>query len=52
MRCMFGLGDYAAPADPQLLTARTFDAHPTRAADLFGMRLAVLHENRQGQRAR
>ncbi len=46
--CMFTLGDYAAPADPQLLTARTFDAHPTGAADLFGMRLAVLHETDKG----
>jgi putative DNA primase/helicase len=46
--CMFALGDYAAPADPQLLTARTFDAHPTGAADLFGMRLAVLHETDKG----
>ena len=26
---MAALGDYAGPADPDLLTARTFDAHPT-----------------------
>ncbi len=38
------LGDYAGPADPGLLTARNFDAHPTGVADLFGLRLAVLHE--------
>jgi putative DNA primase/helicase len=44
------LGDYAAPADPDLLTARTFDAHPTGVADLFGLRLAVLHETDQGRR--
>ena len=39
------LGDYAAPADPELLTAKTFDAHPTGTADLCGLRLAVLHES-------
>ena len=39
------LGDYAGPADPDLLTARSFDAHPTGTADLFGRRLAVLHES-------
>lgn len=44
------LGDYAAPADPELLTARTFDAHPTGVADLFGLRLAVLHEGDAGRR--
>lgn len=44
------LGDYAAPADPDLLTARTFDAHPTGTADLFGLRLAVLHEGDAGRR--
>ena len=44
------LGDYAGPADPGLLTARTFDAHPTGIADLFGMRLAVLHETDSGRR--
>ncbi len=44
------LGDYAAPADPELLTARTFDAHPTGTADLFGLRLAVLHESDHGRR--
>lgn len=44
------LGDYADAADPELLTARTFDAHPTGTADLFGMRLAVLHESDHGRR--
>jgi putative DNA primase/helicase len=44
------LGDYAGPADPDLLTARTFDAHPTGVADLFGLRLAVLHETDRGRR--
>ncbi len=44
------LGDYAAPADPELLTARTFDAHPTGVADLFGLRLAILHEADRGRR--
>jgi putative DNA primase/helicase len=44
------LGDYAGPADPELLTARTYDAHPTGVADLFGLRLAVLHESDHGRR--
>lgn len=44
------LGDYADAADPELLTARTFDAHPTGTADLFGLRLAVLHETDRGRR--
>ena len=44
------LGDYAAAADPELLTAKTFDAHPTGTADLFGLRLAVLHESDRGRR--
>jgi putative DNA primase/helicase len=44
------LGDYADAADPELLTARTFDAHPTGTADLFGLRLAVLHESGHGRR--
>jgi putative DNA primase/helicase len=44
------LGDYADAADPELLTARTFDAHPTGVADLCGLRLAVLHEIDRGRR--
>jgi putative DNA primase/helicase len=47
---MAALGDYADAADPDLLTARTFDAHPTGIADLFGLRLAVLHESDHGRR--
>jgi putative DNA primase/helicase len=47
---MLALGDYADAADPELLTARTFDAHPTGVADLFGLRLAVLHESDHGRR--
>lgn len=44
------LGDYGDAADPDLLTARTFAAHPTGVADLFGLRLAVLHETDNGRR--
>jgi putative DNA primase/helicase len=44
------LGDYGDAADPQLLVARSFDAHPTGTADLFGLRLAVLHETDAGRR--
>jgi putative DNA primase/helicase len=44
------LGDYADAADPDLLTARSFDAHPTGTADLFGLRLAILHETDAGRR--
>ncbi|HUZ53631.1 MAG TPA: phage/plasmid primase, P4 family [Streptosporangiaceae bacterium] len=44
------LGDYADAADPELLTARTFDAHPTGTADLYGLRVAVLHESDHGRR--
>lgn len=44
------LGDYAAPAAAGLLTARNFDPHPTETADLFGRRLAVLHETDAGRR--
>jgi putative DNA primase/helicase len=44
------LGDYADAADPELLTARSYDAHPTGTADLFGLRLAILHESDRGRR--
>ena len=47
---MRALGDYADAADPDLLRARTFDAHPTGVADLFGLRLALLHESDAGHR--
>jgi putative DNA primase/helicase len=46
---MAALGDYADAADPGLLTARSFDAHPTGVADLCGLRLAVLHETDAGR---
>jgi putative DNA primase/helicase len=44
------LGDYAAPADADLLVARSFDAHPTGVADLCGLRLARIDEGNQGRR--
>jgi putative DNA primase/helicase len=44
------LGEYADAADPDLLTARSFDAHPTGTANLFGLRLAILHESDAGRR--
>ena len=47
---MNALGDYADAADPDLLRARTFDAHPTGVADLFGLRLALVHETDSGHR--
>jgi putative DNA primase/helicase len=47
---MTALGDYADAADPDLLRARTFDAHPTGVADLHGLRLALLHESDAGHR--
>jgi putative DNA primase/helicase len=43
------LGDYSDAADPELLTARDFAAHPTGVADLFGLRLAILHETDKGR---
>jgi putative DNA primase/helicase len=46
----FAAGDYAGPGDPHLLTARSYDAHPTGTADLFGMRLVILHETERGSR--
>jgi putative DNA primase/helicase len=46
---MPALGDYADAADAGLLTARTFEAHPTGVADLCGLRLAVLHETDAGR---
>ena len=47
---MSALGDYADAADPGLLTARGYDAHPTGVADLYGLRLAILHETDSGRR--
>lgn len=46
---MAALGDYADAVDAGLLTARSFDAHPTGVADLVGLRLAVLHETDSGR---
>lgn len=47
---MCALGDYADAGDPDLLRARTFDAHPTGVADLHGRRLVVIHESDAGHR--
>ncbi len=47
---MHALGDYADAADPDLLRARTFDAHPTGVADLHGKRLALVHESDAGHK--
>jgi len=47
---MHALGDYADAGDPDLLRARTFDAHPTGVADLHGRRLVVIHESDAGHR--
>lgn len=47
---MNALGDYADAGDPDLLRARTFDAHPTGVADLHGRRLVLLHESDAGHR--
>lgn len=44
------LGDYAMTAPPGLLMAKRFDQHPTEVADLFGMRLVVINETKDGQR--
>jgi putative DNA primase/helicase len=43
------LGDYAGPAEAELLTARSFDAHPTGVADLCGLRLARIDEGDKGR---
>jgi putative DNA primase/helicase len=47
---LYALGDYGDVADPELLIARSFDSHPTGVADLFGLRMAVLHESDAGRR--
>jgi putative DNA primase/helicase len=46
----FTLGDYAGTADPELLLARDWAAHPTGTAALFGMRLMIVHEVDAGRR--
>jgi putative DNA primase/helicase len=45
----WALGDYAAHADPELVVARRFEAHPTGVAALYGLRLALLPETDAGQ---
>lgn len=46
----YALGDYAAIAEPDLITARSWDAHPTGTADLAGLRLAIVSESDQGRK--
>ncbi len=46
------LGEYAAPAPPSLLTARTFDPHPCEVAALQGKRLVVASEFEEGRSLR
>ncbi|WP_235717405.1 DNA primase family protein [Mycolicibacterium goodii] len=46
---LFALGDYAAPADPDLFMARD-GAHPTGQMDLRGRRLVVVSESDEGRR--
>ncbi|MBO0677192.1 hypothetical protein JRC04_06920 [Mycolicibacterium sp. S2-37] len=46
---LFALGDYAAPADPDLFMARE-GAHPTGQMDLRGRRLVVVSESDEGRR--
>ncbi len=47
---MFALGDYAMPADPDLLMARNGEVHPTGCADLLGKRLVSTAETKEGRR--
>jgi putative DNA primase/helicase len=46
---LFALGDYAAPADPDLFMARD-GAHPTGQMDLRGRRFVVVSESDEGRR--
>ncbi|ORV20315.1 hypothetical protein AWB99_07185 [Mycolicibacterium confluentis] len=46
---LFTLGDYAAPADPDLFMARE-GAHPTGQMDLRGRRFIVVSESDEGRR--
>lgn len=46
---LYALGDYAAPADPDLFMARE-GAHPTGQMDLRGRRLVVVSESDEGRR--
>ena len=43
------LGEYAAPADPNLLLAKRQDAHPTGIADLQGLRFVTCQETGQNR---
>ncbi len=43
------MGDYAMVAPPGLLMTARNDRHPTEMADLFGKRLVVLSETKDGQ---
>jgi putative DNA primase/helicase len=47
---VFALGDYAMPAEPTLLLAKQFDAHPTGVADLLGRRFVITSETEEGRR--
>jgi putative DNA primase/helicase len=47
---MFALGDYAMPADPDLLMARNGEVHPTGCADLLGKRLVSTAETKEGRK--
>lgn len=49
---LFILGDYAAPAAPDLLTASKQRQHPTELADLQGKRLIIASETESGQTLR
>jgi putative DNA primase/helicase len=49
---MMVMGDYAGNAAPDLLVARTNEAHPTEVADLWGLRLAVASEPDEGVKLR
>jgi putative DNA primase/helicase len=47
---MFALGDYAMPAEPDLLMARNGEVHPTGCADLLGKRLVSTVETKEGRK--
>jgi putative DNA primase/helicase len=44
------IGDYGKPVDPDLLLARAGETHPTKYANLVGVRLAVALETEEGKR--
>jgi putative DNA primase/helicase len=47
---VFAFGDYAMAAEPTLLMAKRYDAHPTGVADLLGKRFVTTVETEQGRR--